>query len=186
MKRLFLSIALLAVFILLPYNAYARNFVQLNKGALILVYPKKVLSTAALQEGDPVYFISPADIWVNETNIVPQNSVFIGYVSMLKMPVKGVNAAFSVKITQIITPDGMTKNFEGTLSNGSSDIFGGELTAPASYNKMAHPYLSRWRWSGSTQWVPSGDYEFGVHRSITPSTKVFIVLDEPYSVPERD
>lgn len=181
MKRLFLSITLLAVlFFASSEMLRAQEYVQLNKGAFVLVYAKKVLSSATMQEGDQVYFVSPADIWVNETNIIPKNAVFVGYISMLKMPIKGVNAAFSIKITNIILPQGSVRNFAGTISNGSSDIIGGELTPPASYKKTIHPYKSRLKWSGTTQWIPSGEYEFGEHSAITPTQKMFVVLDEPY------
>lgn len=187
MKKIFIrTTALLTILIsILILPAYSQNTVKLDKGTFVLVYSKKTLSSETMQEGDRVYFISPADVWVNETNIVPENSVFVGYVSMLKMPIKGINAAFSIKITHIILPNGETKNFSGRISNGKSDILGGELAPPASYNKMAHPYQSRWHWSGTTQWVPSGEYEYGRHRGITPGQKLFIVLDEPYYCPER-
>ncbi len=185
MKRIVvLAIAALAVFISI-LSTSAQNMVKLDKGAFVLVNAKKVLSTETLQEGDRVYFVSPADVWVNETNIVPKNSVFVGYVSMLKMPIKGVNAAISFKITHIILPDGTTREFEGRISNGTSDILGGELAPPASYNKMAHLYQSRWHWSGTTQWVPSGEYEYGQHRGVAPGQKLFIILDKPYYCEER-
>lgn len=187
MKRLLIPIILIVVFMVFcNTRIMAQSTVQLDKGAFVLVYAKKTLSTEILQEGDRVYFVSPADIWVGETNIVPKNSVFVGYVNMLKMPIKGVNAAMGIKITHIVLPSGQTREFDGTINNGSGNIIGGELTPPASYNKMAHPYLSRWKWSGSTQWVPSGDYEYGKHRGITPGQKMFIVLDSPYETTQRE
>lgn len=186
-RKIILLTTLVMIFISAIYGStQAYGTVSLEKGAFVLVESKKVLSTETLQEGDRVYFIAPADVWVNETNIVPKNSVFVGYVSMLKMPIKGVNAALSIKITHIVLPDGTTKEFSGRISNGSSDILGGELTPPASYNKMTHLYQTRWKWSGTTQWVPSGEYEYGQHRGIEPGQKLFVIVDEPYYCQERN
>lgn len=180
MKKIVLSITFVSVLILSLYTkGYCRSAV-LDKGTFILVNTRKILSTETLQEGDRVYFISPADVWVDETNIVPKNSIFTGYVSMLKMPVKGVNGALKFKITHITLPNGETKEFNGKITDGNSDMIGGELAPPASYNKMTHLYQSRWHWSGTTQWVPSGEYEYGRHRGIKPGQNLFIELESPY------
>lgn len=180
MKKILMTIATLAI--LVNNWAFASDFAELQKGSIILVYPKKIITTATVQEGDEVYFISPADIWVNEIKIIPKNAIFVGYIDMLKMPIKGINAAFSVKINKLILPNGEVKDFIATLSNGKTNIIGGELTPPVSYNKTIHPYKTRWKWSGSTQWVPSGDYEFGRHTSVSPRNQLFVVLDEKYLI----
>lgn len=186
MKRIVLTIILAAVFVLNFSNLVSGADLCLKEGSFVLVYAIKKYSTDMLQEGDPVYFIAPSDVWLDETNIVPKNSVFSGYVSMLRMPVTGVNAALSIKITNITTPDGVTKEFDGRLTNGKNDVIGGELTPPASYNKMTHLYQSRLHWSGTTQWVPSGEYEFGQHRGVVPGQNLFIVVDTPYCCSARD
>ncbi len=184
MKRILLTIAIMAITISALCAYCLANTAKLDKGAFILVYTKKTLSTDTLQEGDRVYFISPADVWVNETNIIPKNTIFTGYVSMLKMPIKGVNAAIKFKITHLTLPNGETRELNGYISNGKSDIIGGEMTPPASYNKMTHLYQSRWHWSGTTQWVPSGEYEYGQHRGVKPGQNLFVVLENPYIVIE--
>lgn len=186
MKRIVLTIILAAVFIFNFLPSESTDSLCLKEGAFVLVHATKKFTTETLQEGDAVYFVVPSDVWLDETNIVPKNSIFSGYVSMLKMPVKGVNAALSVKITNITLPDGSTKVFSGRLTNGKSDVIGGELTPPASYNKMTHLYQSRMHWSGTTQWVPSGEYEYGQHRGVVPGQNLFVVLDEPYCCKARN
>ena len=186
MKKLFFTIAILTTMLFANFQTlYAMDFVELPKGSQILVHCKKMLTTATLQEGDEVYFVSPADVWVKETKIIPKNAIFVGYVDMLKMPIKAVNAAFSVKITKLVLPNGEIRNISGKIHTGRSFAIGGELTPPVSYNKMSHPYLLRWKWSGTTQWVPSGDYEFGRHSSVSPKENLFVVLSEPYLSLER-
>lgn len=186
MKRIVLTIVLMAVFILSFLSSANAKNLCLKEGSFVLVHVTKKFTTDTLQEGDRVYFVAPSDVWLDETKIVPKNSVFLGYVSMLKMPVKGVNAALSIKITNITLPDGSTKEFSGRLTNGKSDVIGGELTPPASYNKMTHLYQSRLHWSGTTQWVPSGEYEYGQHRGVVPGQNLFIVADSPYCCSARD
>ncbi len=178
MKKIFLAITFVAVLL----TMYSLNTLAatLEKGSFVLVETKKILSTQTLQEGDTVYFIAPQDTWLDEINIVPKNSIFTGYVSMLKMPVKGINAAIKFKITHITLPNGETHEFDGVITDGKSDMIGGELAPPASYNKMTHLYQSRWHWSGTTQWVPSGDYEYGQHRGVKPGQKLFVVNESPY------
>ncbi len=166
-------------------STLAQETIGMDKGAIILVYSKKRITTENLQEQDRVYFVNPADVWVGETNIIPKNSVFIGKISMLKMPVKGINAAMKIDITNIYLPNGETREFLGYVSTGSSDMIGGELTPPASYNKATHLYPSRLHWSGTAQWVPSGEYEFGQHRGINPNQNVYIILKEPYMTLKR-
>lgn len=183
MKKLLLTLAILTILFSTGISQ-AQNFIELQKGAFLLAYPKKMISTAKMQEGDSVYFIAPADVWVNETKIIPKNSVFIGYVDMLKMPIKGINAAFSMKIKVVVFPDGKAHPLSATVSNGSNTVIGGDLAPAVSYNKMAHLYRTRFRWSGTTQWVPSGDYEMGRHVSISPRDKVNIILDEAFAIPE--
>ena len=54
----------------------------ISKGVLIQAYPVKTISTAALNEGDFVYFIVPSDLWGYEVNILPKNTRLRGYVEM--------------------------------------------------------------------------------------------------------
>ena len=155
------------------------------KGTLIKVYTKVPLSTEQLEEGSLVYFAVPADVWVQETKAFGKGDIFKGYVSMLKMPVLGVNAAMKVNITDIITKEGYMEPVKGTLIFGNTDTLGGNLTDPASYNKSYFPlkvYGSIW--GGTYKYVPSGDYEFGKHMVINMRDSLFVQIDEDYYVYE--
>ena len=148
---------------------------------MLQAYPVKTLSTAALNEGDIVYFINPTDLWAYEINVLPKNTYFRGYVEMLKMPVKGVNAAITIKITEAILPDGSIKKMDGTVTQNGSGQIGGNLTPPASYNKTVHPREGMyWKRAGVLQYVPSGDYEMGLHITLPTSDTVYIMLNEEY------
>ncbi len=154
----------------------------LPKGSLIKVYTRIPLNTSNLEEGSEVYFIAPADVWVLEERAIKKGDIFHGYVSMLKMPVEGVNAAMSIKITSVESSDGSEKNINGRIIfPGSRDVLGGNLTNPASYNKTIHPKKVYGNiWGGTLQYVPSGEYEFGHHVEVTQRDSIFVELNENF------
>lgn len=157
------------------------NSTIISKGALLQAYPVKTISTAELNEGDTVYFINPGDLWAYEVNVLPKNSYFRGHVEMLKMPVKGINAAIVIKITEVILPDGSIKRMNASVTKNGSAQIGGNLTPPASYNKTIHPRKGMyWKGAGVLQYVPSGEYEMGIHITLPTSEVLFIMLDEDY------
>lgn len=157
--------------------------VCLQKGTLVKVYTKIPLSTEHLEEGSRVYFIAPADVWVLEQKAVEKGDIFIGHVSMLKMPVQGVNAAMSITITDIVKPSGEKYPVSGRIIFSNKDVLGGNLTNPASYNTTIHPRKVYGNiWGGSLQYVPSGEYEFGSHVGIDTRDNIFVQFDEDYYI----
>ena len=155
----------------------------LQKGSLIKVYPKQVYSTSALEEGSRVYFISPSDVWVLEQKAIEKGDIFEGYVSMLKMPVQGVNAALKINIDKLIKKDGEEYDINANLLFSGSEVLGGNLTNPASYNKTFHPRKVYGAiWGGTYQYVPSGEYEFGSHVEIDQRSSVFVQFLENYYI----
>lgn len=175
-KRILLTILTLIMCLpVFPFTPY------LQKGTLIKVYSKEPITTKNLEEGSIVYFISPADVWVIENKLIEKGDVFQGYVSMLKMPILGVNAALSIKITGIIKLNGDKQKLEGRVIFRNSDILGGNLTNPLSYNKSFFPRrVYGNRWGGTYRYVPSGEYEQGQHVRIDSRDDIFIQLDEDY------
>ena len=157
----------------------------LQKGTLVKVQTRMPLSTEHLEEGSKVYFIAPSDVWVLEKKAIAKGDIFQGYVSMLKMPVQGVNAAMSITITDVINPKTKEINpINGRIIFfGGSDVLGGNLTPPASYNTTIHPRRVYGNyWGGTLQYVPSGEYEFGRHVRIVQRDNIFVQFDEDYYI----
>ena len=153
----------------------------LQKGTLIKVFSKEPITTKNLEEGSLVYFISPADVWVLEDKMIAKGDVFQGYVDMLKMPILGVNAALSIKVTGIIKTNGDKQAVQGRIIFKNSDILGGNLTNPLSYNKSFFPKKVYGNiWGGTYRYVPSGEYEYGQHVRIDSHDSMFVQLDEDY------
>ena len=164
-------------FLVYAYSPY------IPKGSLVKVYTKIPISTETLQEGSIVYFMVPSDVWVVEQKAISKGDMFKGYVSMLKMPVQGVNAAMSIKITDLIKTDGTIHSVKGRIIFYNKDVLGGNLTNPASYNKTLH--LKRTYkniWGGVMQYVPSGEYEFGHHVAINMKDSTFVQFDEDFNL----
>ena len=153
---------------------------HLPKGSLIKVSTRIPLTTEHLEEGSQVYFVSSSDVWVVEKKAIEQGEIFIGHVSMLKMPTQGVNAAMQIAITSIVNPKTKQKReVQGRLIFSGSDTLGGNLTNPASYNTTIHPRKVYGNiWGGTLQYVPSGEYEFGQHVRIDQRSNIFVQLDE--------
>ena len=161
----------------LAYDTYV------PKGTLIKVYTKIPLTTEHLEENSIVYFTIPSDVWVQETKAFAAGDIFKGYVSMLKMPVQGVNAAMQIKITNVIKQEGYMEDVSGTLIFGNKDTLGGNLTEPASFNKSYFPRkVYGCIWGGTYRYVPSGEYEFGKHMVINMRDSLFVQIDEDYEV----
>ncbi len=153
----------------------------LPKGSLVKVYAKKVFSTKNLEEGSRVYFIAPSDVWVLERKVIEKGDIFQGYVSMLKLPVQGVNAALSVNIDSLVKQNGERIDIKGKIIFSGSDVLGGTLTNPASYNTTIHPRkVYGNHWGGTLQYVPSGEYEFGQHVFFGPRDNLLVEFMEDY------
>lgn len=175
---------LIIFFVLFIIPIYAFGYdPYVPKGTLIKVYTKIPLTTEHLEENSVVYFTVPSDVWVQEKKAFEAGDIFKGYVSMLKMPVQGVNAAMKVTITDVIKKEGYMEEVQGRIIFGNSDMLGGNLTEPASYNKSFFPRKVYGNiWGGTFRYVPSGEYEFGGHMVINMRDNLFVQLDEDYDV----
>ncbi|MBR1618202.1 hypothetical protein IJ670_08650 [bacterium] len=180
MIRKILYIFLTLIFVNINAFAYSPC---LQKGTIIKVQPQITLSSEHLEENSVVYFVSPMDIWVLEEKAIEKGDIFKGYVSMMKMPTVGVNAALKINITEIIKQDGTVYDFKGRIIFKNQEMIGGDLTNPASYNKTIHPRKVYGNpWGGTLQYVPSGEWEMGEHIKLDNRDNIFIELDEDYYI----
>ena len=176
-----IAIFIITLFVtILNVSAYE---IYIPKGSLIKVYTVKPLTTETLEEGSTVHFTAYSDVWVLEKKVIEKGDIFKGYVNNLKMPVQGVNAALSIKITELINKNGEKNTIDGRIIFNNSDTLGGNLTNPASYNKTIHPRRVYGNyWGGTLQYVPSGEYEFGKHLKIDAKDNIFVQFDENYYI----
>lgn len=181
MKKLLLFILFIMFSMFMPHLAYAdvgSNF--LVKDTFIPVNPTKAISSSVLEEGDFVYFIVPSDLWLQEYKIIPKNSIIKAKITMLKMPITGINAAMRIETIEMVSPDGRKNSIKGTVTYKGERQIGGDLTPPASYNKALHPRKGEYFNGVVAQYVPSGEYEFGQHITLMPNETLYIILDEDF------
>lgn len=156
----------------------------LPRGSHIRVYPNSTISTLTHQEGDRVYFLNPSDLWIDEKNIIPKNSVFEGVITMLKMPIQGIDGAMAIQIIALHYPNGEITEFPGILQFEGSTTLGGKLAPPISYNYAIHRQHKVWSVfkfpTAALQYVPSGEYEFGQHFTLKTNDASYIITTSDF------
>ena len=195
MKKILFTIAFILA--LTPISSFGSDFViedinlrpaktvYLPKGTLIKVYNIKQFSSQFLDEGDEISMLNAYDVYMGETNLMPEKSVFYGTVEKIMEPVQGTNGAIVIKINKMITPEGIPYHIEGYVSaNGSDTVLGGGRTAPLYYARM--PHYSTWKltkWKvGAAQYCETNTRQFGTHTVVKPGAELFIILQDNFDL----
>ena len=153
----------------------------LPAGSFVPVLSTQEISTETCPEGFKVKFISTSDLFMYETNIIPRETVFYGYIEKINEPVVGTNAAMKIKITKLIMPDGFEIPIQGYIYSSNNNTIGGGLTAPSEWVKMPH-YQSKYQgisWNhrmATLQIRPGGRRCMGVHTKIPAGDQQIIIL----------
>lgn len=161
--------------------------ITLPTGTFIPVITTQEISTETCPEGYKVKFIATNDLFMYETNILPRNTEFYGYIEKINEPVIGTNASMKIKITKILLPDGFEIPIKGYLYTSNDNLVGGELTPPSEWVKMPH-YQSvfqgiSWNHRGATLQIrPGGKRSMGVHTKIPAGDQQIIILTAPAAI----
>lgn len=153
----------------------------LPAGSFVPVLSTQEISTETCPEGFKVKFISTSDLFMYETNIIPRETAFYGYIEKINEPVVGTNAAMKIKITKLIMPDGFEIPIQGYIYSSNNNTIGGELTEPSEWVKMPH-YQSKYQgisWNhrmATLQIRPGGRRCMGVHTKIPAGDQQIIIL----------
>lgn len=185
MKRfllsLFLLIAAFATFCacFAQDNLDLRDYegIEIPTGSFIPVISEQEISTAYCEEGTQVKFISTNDLYLYETNILPKDTEFLGYIEKINEPVVGTNASMKIKIIKLKLPDGFEMPMNAYIFTTNGNLIGGELTRPASYDKMPH-YQKGFAY-GTLQYVPGPARAMGEHTVVTSGADLMIILARP-------
>ena len=179
---IFFSFFLSAVFaaepVLRGYDEY-----QIPAGYNIPIMSLQEFSTAYCEEGEPLNFITTTDIYIYETNIIPQGTKLTGYIDKKNEPVKGTNASMKVFINKMYLPDGFEMPIKAYIYTANDNLIGGELTPPLKWNKI--PHYQRWsmfRAMGVLQCVPGGERKMGEHVTIAAGANLTMVLVAPINM----
>ena len=161
--------------------------ITLPSGSFIPVITTQEISTETCPEGYKLKFIATSDLFMYETNIIPRNTEFFGYIEKINEPVVGTNASMKIKITKILMPDGFEIPTKGYIYTSNNILIGGELTAPAEWIKMPH-YQGKfqgisWNHRAATLQIrPGGRRSMGTHTKIPAGDQQIIILTAPTAI----
>ena len=166
----------------LPIRDY--DGIELPAGTFIPVLSAHDISTQYCPEGYKVEFISTNDLFLHETNIVPKNTLFFGYIEKINEPVVGTHASMKIKITKLVLSDSFEIPIHGYIYTSNGNLIGGGLTAPEKYVKIAHfqqRFQGRfWTTRGPTLQIrPGPKRKMGEHTRINAGEELLIILTSP-------
>ncbi|MDD3436756.1 MAG: hypothetical protein PHC64_06375 [Candidatus Gastranaerophilales bacterium] len=153
--------------------------IELAKGTFIPVISTQEISTQYCDVGTVVKFIAISDLYLNDTNIIPQNTEFFGYIEKINEPVVATNASMIIKVSKIRFIDGFELPMRGYIYVNNNIIIGGELTPPATYEKKPS---FRQGFKTTNGYVPGATRQPGVHKVIASGANLLIVLTGPLYV----
>jgi len=151
--------------------------IELGAGTFIPVMNTSEVSTQNCPEGFKTMFISTNDLYLNDVNVIPQNTVFYGRVEDLHEPVVGTNGSMKIKVEKMIYPDGFEMPLRGYIYSTNNNILGGEMSEPVKYNKMPH-YQTRYK-AATLQLRPARERKMGVHTTLRAGENKLIILTDP-------
>lgn len=159
-------------------NEVLRNYneIELGKGTFIPVISAQEISTQYCDIGTQLKFISTNDLYLYETNVIPRETIFMGYIEKLNEPIVGTNASMIIKIVRLKLVDGFEMPVRGYIYMNNSNLIGGELTAPATYDKKAS-YMQGFK--TMVGYVPGPTRKMGEHTVISSGADLMIVLTSP-------
>ncbi|MFA7659054.1 MAG: hypothetical protein WCY19_06450 [Candidatus Gastranaerophilaceae bacterium] len=150
--------------------------VEIPRGSFIPVISTQEISTACFDVGSKVKFISTNDLYLYEINVIPRETEFFGYIEKVNEPVIGTNASMIIKIVKLKLSDGFEIPMRGYIYTPSGNLIGGELTAPAKYEKKAS-YRQGFR--NMVGYVPGPTRKMGEHTVIASGADLMVILVSP-------
>lgn len=153
--------------------------IQVPTGTFIPVITTQEISTLYCDVGTVVKFISTSDLYLRDTNAVPQNTEFFGMIEKINEPIIGTNASMTIKITKLRLPDGYELPVRGYIYTVKGNLIGGEMTEPATYDKKPS---YRQGFDPVLGYVPGATRKMGEHKVIAAGADLLIVLVAPLGI----
>lgn len=188
MKKIFLLIGLLFVLqntqaaeiedIQLPMRGY--DTIEIPAGTFIPVMNAQEISTQYCSEGYKVKFIVTNDLYLYDTNIIPKDTEIYGYIEKINDPVIGTNAAMKIRVSKMVYSEGIEVPIKGYLYNSNNNVFGGGLSEPVKYHKVAQRQLKVHQ--TTLQVKPTYERKMGTHTTIPTGFGGIVVLTAPAEI----
>lgn len=160
----------------LPMRDYAE--IEIPAGTFIPVMNTQEISTEHCQEGYKVKFICTNDLFLYDTKIIPEETVFYGYIEQIHEPVVGTNASMKIRINKLVLQDGYELPIKGYIYTTNDNIIGGGISEPLTYRKMPQ-YSQRAKGKATIQIRPSMERKMGTHTTVATGANLIIILTSP-------
>ncbi len=148
---------------------------SLAKGTFLKAISQREISTSTVHAGDLEYFISPVDVFMGESNIIPKNSIYVARIESVTEAVEGINAAMKIRVFKVITPTEKQYKLDAYLYWNNTTTVGGDLAEVQYYTRMPH-YPGTWK-KGVLQFVPTSIRYFGKPTVIKAGEEVTFVMN---------
>lgn len=153
------------------------DVVEIPAGTFIPVVSAQEISTQYCPIGYKVRFTATNDLYMHETNIIPENSELYGYIEQLHEPIVGTNASMMIKIVKVVMPDGFEMPVRGYVYTANNNLIGGGISEPATWVKMPH-YQSKFKNNITLQIRPGRERKMGTHTVIPSGENRIIILTD--------
>ncbi len=156
-------------------NDNNENALKVRAGTFVKVMTRDEFSTLTADIDDEVTFVNIQDMYVYETNAIPENTIFYGEIEDLREPVEGKDGSMKIHIYKMITPDRKVYKISGYIYNENDNYIGGRNTPPIYYHKVPH-YIKGLK--PMLQAAPLNIYEMGKHTVVKPGAELFVILEK--------
>ena len=152
-----------------------QKLLKIREGTFAKVMTRDEFSTLTADIGDEVIFINTQDMYVYETNAIPENTIFYGEIEDIREPVEGKDGSLKILIYKMITPDKKVYRLSGHIYSENDNYIGGKNTQSIYYHKVPHynqglkPML---------QVAPLNVYEMGKHTVVKPGAELFVIFEK--------
>ena len=147
---------------------------KLRAGTFVKVMTLNEFSTLTADAEDEVQFANIQDMYVYETNAIPEGTIFYGEIEDVREPVEGKDGALKISIYKMITPDKKVYKLNAHIYGDEENYIGGRNTEPVYYHKTPH-YIQKMK--PMLHVIPLNIYEMGKHTIVKPGAELFIIIE---------
>lgn len=154
--------------------------IEIPAGTFIPVMNTQEISTQYCPEGYKVKFIVTTDLYMYDTIIIPKDTEIYGYIEKINDPVIGTNASMKIRLSKMICNEGHEIPIKGYLYNANNNIFGGGISEPVKYRKVAQRQ-QKVHYT-TLQVKPVYERKMGTHTTIETGSNEIVVLVAPAQI----
>ena len=151
---------------IIPKKTFFRGFIA------------QTISSEFNNSGDIVKVLITADFTINDTVILPKNSLFIGEIKNLEKAQQGMDGHFEIPINTVVFPNGKKYVAKGYIVSAKNKrIFGGNFSKRSGHKTVLHR-SECFGPKGVLQLMQNGPRKIGEETKIKMGEMVTIVLEE--------